>query len=621
MKKNLAGIFIIPVMLFFFIAAAALWQVPSVYGIKQNIPRVLYINSYHRGFKWSDGIEQGLRDKFKASGKDIDFYIEYLDTRRFPEQVHLPAIVDALAKKHRKINYDVIVVSDNNAFDFVIKYRSRIFHDTPVVFCGFNSFRQEYIKGIKDITGVNEEADFSRTIDMALGLHKDTDTLVFVTSDYYSSGKINQERVEKELIPEYEKKYKIIQFRNPYLDELEQRLSSLPEQSLVFVFGASLDNYDRQFLSSAEYYRRVAVSAKVPAYSFWDFTLDTGMTGGNIITGPEQGNKAAELVLMILEGIPAGEIPVVMQSPASKIFDFNALKRFKIPEGSLPQGSIVINRPDTFYHRYRPYVWITISAFIVLSSMVFILTYLLRKSRLLAAQLLAESGERQKAVIELQHNREQLEAIVGERTAELRRTYDMLKEREILFHNMFDMNSAVMYLLNPDTGRIIEVNRAALEFYGYPQEGMGTMDIYAINQLGKEDIDVNMKLAISGRQRIFEYRHRMANGDIRHVEIHSSPIDYKGEKILFSIVHDITDRKMAEEEREKLIIELKEALADVKTLSGLLPICASCKKIRNDGGYWEQIEQYISDHSEAQFSHSLCPDCVEKLYPGLKIKK
>ena len=70
-------------------------------------------------------------------------------------------------------------------------------------------------------------------------------------------------------------------------------------------------------------------------------------------------------------------------------------------------------------------------------------------------------------------------------------------------------------------------------------------------------------------------------------------------------------------EIEKKNRELEEALSQVKTLNGMLPICANCKKIRNDSGYWEQIEQYIGTHTEAVFSHSLCPECVTKLYPGL----
>ncbi len=100
------------------------------------------------------------------------------------------------------------------------------------------------------------------------------------------------------------------------------------------------------------------------------------------------------------------------------------------------------------------------------------------------------------------------------------------------------------------------------------------------------------------------------------VEYTTTPI-VEGDRIEGAVVtfRDISERKRAEEEREKLIGELKEALAKVKTMSGLIPICASCKKIRDDRGYWNQIEIYIRKHSEAEFSHGICPDCMKKLYP------
>ena len=80
-------------------------------------------------------------------------------------------------------------------------------------------------------------------------------------------------------------------------------------------------------------------------------------------------------------------------------------------------------------------------------------------------------------------------------------------------------------------------------------------------------------------------------------------------------IRDISDRKQQEEEREKLIQELQTALSEIRKLSGMLPICASCKKIRDDKGYWQQVEAYISTHSEVRFSHSVCPECARKLYP------
>jgi len=80
-------------------------------------------------------------------------------------------------------------------------------------------------------------------------------------------------------------------------------------------------------------------------------------------------------------------------------------------------------------------------------------------------------------------------------------------------------------------------------------------------------------------------------------------------------LRDITERKLMQEEREKLITELQAAMENVKMLSGLLPICSSCKKIRDDDGYWNQLEGYIQKHSIATFTHSVCPECFPKLYP------
>jgi hypothetical protein len=83
---------------------------------------------------------------------------------------------------------------------------------------------------------------------------------------------------------------------------------------------------------------------------------------------------------------------------------------------------------------------------------------------------------------------------------------------------------------------------------------------------------------------------------------------------------DITKRKEIEADREKLIGKLQDALNKIKTLRGIIPICAACKKIRDDKGYWNQLESYIREHSEAVFSHGICPECTEKLYPDLHQK-
>jgi len=83
------------------------------------------------------------------------------------------------------------------------------------------------------------------------------------------------------------------------------------------------------------------------------------------------------------------------------------------------------------------------------------------------------------------------------------------------------------------------------------------------------------------------------------------------------LTEEVEFRKQAEAEKSQLIDKLQRAISEVKTLSGLLPICSSCKKIRDDKGYWNQLEVYIRDHSEADFTHSICPECIKRLYPEL----
>lgn len=103
----------------------------------------------------------------------------------------------------------------------------------------------------------------------------------------------------------------------------------------------------------------------------------------------------------------------------------------------------------------------------------------------------------------------------------------------------------------------------------------------------------------------------------RHLDVRVTPIAGRGGRAAgrLVVIRDVTARREVELERERLIGELRQAIADIKTLRGLLPICAGCKKIRDDTGYWQGLEQYLSAHAAVQFSHGLCPDCLAKYNP------
>ncbi|MDA8423749.1 MAG: PAS domain S-box protein [Nitrospiraceae bacterium] len=114
---------------------------------------------------------------------------------------------------------------------------------------------------------------------------------------------------------------------------------------------------------------------------------------------------------------------------------------------------------------------------------------------------------------------------------------------------------------------------------------------------------------------VYETRGLRQNGSEFVMDVHASTYELFGEIFTLVVMRDITERRHAEQEREELITEMQNALAEIKTLRGILPICSNCKKIRDDKGAWTQIEAYISDHTDAEFSHGLCDICAQKLYP------
>lgn len=119
----------------------------------------------------------------------------------------------------------------------------------------------------------------------------------------------------------------------------------------------------------------------------------------------------------------------------------------------------------------------------------------------------------------------------------------------------------------------------------------------------------NKAVRAGGTALAFENRYVCKDGSYRWLLWNAAPDD--GQKTIYSVARDITDRKRLEEEREQLVDKLRTALAEVRTLQQILPICSYCSRIRDDANYWQTVEGYISRHTDTRFSHSICPSCYE----------
>lgn len=201
---------------------------------------------------------------------------------------------------------------------------------------------------------------------------------------------------------------------------------------------------------------------------------------------------------------------------------------------------------------------------------------------------------------------------------ERKRSEEAIRESEDRYRDLVEY-SQYLICTHDLKGRILTTNQGAAKILGYDQsfilnknlcdflapEVRSEFDTY-LATIEKYGVAKGMMLVqtVTGEKRIWEYNNTLRTEGVT-------------EPIVRGMAHDITDLKRIEKEREKLIKELQKALSEIKQLSGLLPICSGCKKIRDDKGYWNQIEEYISDHSEAIFSHGLCPECLKRLYPDL----
>jgi PAS domain S-box-containing protein len=547
-------------------------------GEKTN--RILYINSYAPGYSWSDDIQKGLFERFKSYDRKIEVFVEYLDSRRFTKLTLQNQQADIMFNKYAGYSLDLVVVSDNAAFSFAIKNRERLFPDIPIVFCGYNTFRPNVLSGLSNITGVNEEIDINSLIVTALNIQPKTRTLVFTLSTHDASAKPMTEMIEESIIPKYDDLYEIVLLKDIPMGQIKGKLTALPRESVLFLVGWSRDNDEERALTAIEYGREIATASPVPAFSFWDFLIDKGILGGRILSGYDQGKEAADMALQILNGKSAGSIPVLMKSPTRYIFDFSVMKRFNIEMDALPDNSIVINKPSSFYNKHKKIVWTTLIVIATLT--VFIIV--------LSLNIL----HRQRAEKELQKHRDHLEDLVKERTA-------TLADSEERFRSLSD--AAFEGIVISEKGIFLEANNTMAKMFGYQTTelaGMAATDLVAPDLREK----VQNKI-LSGHEKPYESLGITKDGTRFPIEVHAKMFSYKGRQVRVTAIRDLTEQKKAEEE--------------IKALRGILPLCSFCKKIRNDKGYWEQVDVYIHKHSQADISHSICPECAKEYYPDLDI--
>lgn len=344
-------------------------------GLRHNKARILILNSYHQGYNWSDSIMQGVFSELDDINS-YELFVEFMDTKRYSDSTYYELLKNVYLYKYKNLDIDVILSCDDNALNFLLQYRDRIFSKVPVSFCGINDFHPYILEGKELYTGVCETYNVVANLKLIERLHPNVNHVV-VVADVTKTGQDMIAMMKREE-GKFKDKLHIDYLINKEPEEMKTYLNRLDDDTVV-IWGIYLRLPDGNFISSEESISLITSYTSRPVYCIWD-VVGLGVVGGNITTPSFQGAEAARIVKRILKGENVSDIEI-KESPMLYKFDYNLLKKFNIPLDAIPEGSVIINKPASFWQEHKRLAITLLSVFASLITVVFALGYLYRKSK------------------------------------------------------------------------------------------------------------------------------------------------------------------------------------------------------------------------------------------------
>lgn len=348
-----------------------------VVSLQASSSQILLLQSYNKGLKWSDDLSKGVEDVF-LKHKKYELTTEYMDSKKNTSKEYKDIVHKLFLKKLKLQKYDVVVVADNYAIEFVLKYKDELFKDTPLIFCGLD----------KDSPGIDIPKVLSLNIPVVLE-NKQVDTNVrFITeiiplmeelyliNDLTLSSKLINKKIliaTKKINKEIDVKLSL----NGDIKKIEKDFLSLSKNSVV-LFGSLFINSKGQYIP---YYKvnDLIKKSPVPIFSLTDSHFGKGVIGGILSTGYVQGEESAKLVVNILEKENKKIIkPIIAE--ALWFFDYAVLKKYNLEDITLPNNSKVINLPKDFFEKHKDVINIIfiIFPFILISLIVAVISIILK---------------------------------------------------------------------------------------------------------------------------------------------------------------------------------------------------------------------------------------------------
>ncbi|WP_308986592.1 ATP-binding protein [Thalassobacterium sedimentorum] len=431
-----------------------------------------------------------------------------MDTKRNTAAARFPHVYEQIeANIQESGRYDLILSSDDNALEFLLRYKDELAREAPVIFFGINNteLAQRAVQR-KEYSGLTEQASLMENVELAFKLFPKLGTL-HVIADASASGQADLEALQLNLPPGLASRVGIEDLSRSTFSKMAARMHAYPEGDAILFLSAYIDgaggNFD--FLESVLWLRQ---HTQIPVLHPYEHGIGQGFLGGRVISHYRMAQRATELAEGYLSGRSLPENQIVEADFNVDYFDYKEMQRYSIPPSHLPHGAIVLNKPLSFFTKYKAYC---IAAFII-------------------AVLLATSGQ-----------------IVGLMYLRQRRLLRELRESEGQTASLFENSYTPILLIEPDEGRILDANPAALAYYGYSKKALTQLNLAEIDGGSFASMDRALDRISNGECESYQSQHRLRNGEQRQVEMLFTCIEREQRPVLFSIVRDTTTQRDVEE--------------------------------------------------------------------------
>lgn len=313
---------------------------------------ILLIHSYNKGLKWSDGISRGIED-IMLKHPQYELTTEYMDSKKIESENYFGELLNLYKKKFGNRKYNAIIVADNYAYNFVLKYHRELFPNTPVVFCGVENFNPKeldsYLK--QYVTGVIEYKDIRANLELIAQLFPATKMVYIISDDAYSSLAIKEQIIDES--NNFQDKFRVVFDNQIDFNKIDEKIDKLPKHSVILFTSFYRDMYGVYipYHRLRSFFQR----SKFPIFALNHIHLGEGIIGGYMINPYDQGAMAAKKAFELINGKKIASVPIETPS-SSYFFDNNILRKYGIPLSDAPSPSEVINGVESFYEKHRKFV-------------------------------------------------------------------------------------------------------------------------------------------------------------------------------------------------------------------------------------------------------------------------